>query len=42
MSRHTSRITWIIILLLTLLTLAVTYWASNRPDYTLEPTKPLS
>ena len=42
MSRHTSRLIWIIILLLTLLTLAVAYWASTRPDYTLERTKPLS
>ncbi len=42
MPRHASKLIWILILLLTLLTLAVAYWASTRPDYTLEPTKPLS
>jgi hypothetical protein len=37
-----SKFIWVCIIILTLLTAAVTYWASTRPDYTLEPTKPLS
>jgi hypothetical protein len=42
MSRHISKLLWFAIILLTILTLAVAYWASTHPDYTLEPTKPLS